>query len=206
MSLIPEGSRLLDIGCGTGTLTRMFVEQRNADVLGIEPDRERAAESERGGVPTIQGFFTPSIVQQHGQFDVIVLADVLEHLVDPFEMLLSIKPALRSGGRVLASIPNIAHWTVRANLLFGRFDYQPTGIMDATHLRWFTRRGVKRLFESSGYEIFQFQSTAGSWMGGYQKTPLRFVSMNARAAIISKLCRFSPGLFACQHIVAAKIR
>jgi methionine biosynthesis protein MetW len=206
ISMIPEKARVLDIGCGTGFLARMMRDLRNADVLGIEPHRERAKEAGNKGITVINGIYTADISKQYGYFDSIVLADVLEHLVDPIVMLEQIKLSLTQNGRVFASIPNVAHWSVRLRLLAGNFDYKPTGIMDATHLRWFTRKGVRRLFEDAGYEIEHFYGAAGGWMGVYRLTPLRFVSSDSRSFILSKLCAVFPGLFSVQHIVAAKVK
>jgi SAM-dependent methyltransferase len=134
----------------------------------------------------------------------VLLADVLEHLVDPIHMLEEVKSALKPDGRVVASIPNVAHWTMRLRLLAGRFDYAPTGIMDATHLRWFTRKGVQRLFDGAGYEIERFSGAAGAWMDEYRWTPLRFLPEWRRSQILAGCCSVAPGLFAVQHVVSAR--
>jgi hypothetical protein len=125
-------------------------------------------------------------------------------LVDPSEILHQARLALNPEGYILASIPNVAHWTVRLRLLMGNFDYKSTGLMDATHLRWFTRRGVQRLFSETGYEIDKFYGAAGAWMDEYHWTPLRFFSRWRRSQILSKCCVIAPGLFASQHIVSAR--
>jgi SAM-dependent methyltransferase len=206
MAMIPGGSRVLDIGCGTGSISSMIRDLRNAEVVGIEPHPERARKAESEGLEIFCGVYSPEIPRRFGKFDVVLLADVLEHLVDPAGLLEQVKLALKPGGRVLASIPNVAHWTVRLRLLAGRFDYSPTGIMDATHLRWFTRKGVRRLFDGAGYEIDQFHSAAGGWMPEYRRTPLRFVSELRRSRLLSVCCGAAPGLFAVQHVVSAGIR
>src|SRR5262245_42234591 len=77
-------------------------------------------------------------LREHGRFDTIVLADVIEHLPDPAEMVSLLKQGLVPDGSIVASVPNVAHWFVRIDLLRGSFNYQEMGIMDATHLRWFT--------------------------------------------------------------------
>lgn len=206
MAMIPRGARVLDIGCGTGSISGMMREVRHADVLGIEPHPERAKKAEEEGIRVVNGFYTDDIPRTHGTFDVVLFADVLEHLADPIHVLEQVKPALAPGGRVLASIPNVAHWSVRLRLLAGRFDYRPTGIMDATHLRWFTREGVRRLFHGAGYEIERFHAAAGAWMDEYHSTPLRWVPRHRRSFVLSKFCAVAPGLFSVQHIISAKAR
>ena len=206
MSLIPQGSRVLDIGCGTGSISSLIRDVCKAEIVGIEPHPERAKAAEREGLQVLTGFYDESVPERFGTFDIVLFADVLEHLVDPVDMLERVKPALKPTGRVLVSIPNVAHGTVRAKLLAGRFNYQPTGIMDATHLRWFTRTSVRRLFDSAGYDIDSFDSAAGGWLGAYRKSPLRFVSELTRSRILSKFCAAWPSLFAVQHVIAASPR
>ena len=206
MSLIPEGSRVLDIGCGTGSITSLIRDVCKADIVGIEPNPERAEAAAKKGLQIVHGIYDEHTPQRLGQFDIVLFADVLEHLVDPAAMLEAVKPALTPHGRVLASIPNVAHWTVRAKLLSGSFDYRPTGIMDATHLRWFTRSSVRRLFDVAGYDIESYAGAAGGWMRAYDFTPLRFVPGVTKSRLLSKACAAWPGLFCVQHIVAASPR
>jgi len=206
MSMIPEGARLLDIGCGTGSISSMIRDLRRADVVGIEPNPGRAKRAAETGLTVINGLFTEDIPIKYGKFDVIMFADVLEHLENPIEILEQVKSALAPSGRILASIPNVAHWTVRVRLLAGQFDYKPTGIMDATHLRWFTRKGVRRLFDGAGYDIEHFYSAAGAGMSAYRLTPLRLLPYETRSLVLSKFCAVAPGLFAVQHVVSAKPR
>jgi methionine biosynthesis protein MetW len=204
MSMIPEGARVLDIGCGTGSITSMIRDLRRADVVGIEPNPARAKRAEETGLTVINGFYTEDVPVKYGKFDLIIFADVLEHLENPVDILEQAKAALSDCGKVLASIPNVAHWTIRARLLAGQFDYKPTGIMDATHLRWFTRKGVRLLFDSAGYNIERFHSAAGAWIGAYRLTPLGLLSYETRSFVLSKFCAAAPGLFAVQHVISAR--
>jgi 2-polyprenyl-3-methyl-5-hydroxy-6-metoxy-1,4-benzoquinol methylase len=91
-------------------------------------------------------------------FDLLILGDVLEHLVDPGASLARLVPLLKPGGQVLASVPNIAHWQVVAGLILGRFDYTDQGVMDRTHLRWFTPKSLRALLESAGLETDRVQA------------------------------------------------
>ena len=110
-----------------------------------------ASRCERLVVGDIEG--TPALAQCAGEYDVIVFADVLEHLRDPERVLRSLAPFLARGGRVLASIPNVAHWSIRWRLLAGRWQYQDRGILDRTHLRFFTRETALALFASAGLAV-----------------------------------------------------
>jgi len=202
--LVPMGSRVLDVGCGTGSVSRIIADTRNARIIGIEPDSHRAAAARACGLEVYQELFTPSIVQRLEPFDVILFADVLEHVADPSSFLQFAHRALLPGGRVVASVPNVAHWTVRLDLVRGRFDYQPTGIRDATHLRWFTADTVRSLFETNGLRVISLQHTAGVALPDYtSRRPWRWMSRDRREAIVRALARRLPLLFGCQHIIHA---
>jgi methionine biosynthesis protein MetW len=203
LRMIPEGARVLDVGCGTGSVSRLVRDVRRAHVVGVEPNAERARVAAERGIPVVAGTFDDEVVRRHGTFDVVLFADVLEHLEDPAAALRQVRGALAPGGRVLASIPNVAHWSVRLALLLGRFDYQPTGIMDATHLRWFTRASVVRLFAAAGYEVREMRHSAGMFLPAYAASPLRHVPLRLRLAAVRRLAVAAPGLFGCQHVVAA---
>src|SRR5258708_34767405 len=127
--------------------------------MGIEPDSCRAAAARARGLEVHEQLFTAAILQELKPFDVIVFADVLEHVADSSSFLQLAHRALLPAGRVIASVPNVAHWSVRVDLLRGRFDYQPTGIRDATHLRWFTAETVRLLFQSTRLRVLTLRHT-----------------------------------------------
>src|SRR5581483_1728689 len=87
------------------------------------------------------------------RFDVVVCADVLEHLRDPARVLAALPPLLAPGGYLVASVPNVAHASVVAELLQGRFPYRPQGLLDDTHVRFFTREAIERCLEAAGWVI-----------------------------------------------------
>lgn len=206
MSFIKPGSRVLDIGCGTGSITDTIKREKNVDIVGLEPNPERAAAARVHGFEVVNAIYSQNIPDQFGKFDYILFLDVIEHLADPSALLIDVAGALKEGGKIIASIPNVAHWTVRLNLLFGKFDYKPVGIMDATHLRWFTRKSVIRLFEASGYDVEQVKNTAGAWMPEYRRSPFRLIPGRYRRYLINQCGRIWHGLFACQHVVLARRR
>ncbi len=203
-TMIPSGARVLDVGCGTGSVSRLIMDACHCTVLGIEPDAERAAAANANGIEIVGAQLTDELIPRLGLFDVVLFADVLEHLVDPFGMLRLAQRFLRAGGAVVASLPNVAHWTVRLNLLRGHFDYQPVGIMDATHLRWFTIRSLHRLFSQAGYSIVDTKASAGMWMQVYQMRAWQWIPRRILRKILHATVRAWPTLFACQYVIKAE--
>ena len=202
--LVPVGSRVLDVGCGTGSVSRIIADSRGAEIVGIEPDSHRAAAARARGVEVHQAPFTPGVLQALELFDVVMFADVLEHVAEPGTFLQWAQRALRPGGRVIASVPNVAHWSVRIDLLCGRFEYQPFGIRDATHLRWFTAESLRRLFESNGLRVVSLEHTAGVTLPEYEvRRPWRWIRPSQRYRLIRTLARQLPLLFGCQHVIHA---
>jgi methionine biosynthesis protein MetW len=202
--LVPIGSRVLDVGCGTGALSCIIADTRNAKIIGIEPNSDRAAAARARGLEVHEEPFTSAALQMLERFDVIVFADVLEHVAHPGDFLQLAHRALLPGGRVIASVPNVAHWSVRLDLLRGRFDYQPVGIRDATHLRWFTAETIRLLFESNGLRVVSLEHTANVTLPEYGTwRPWRWMSRARRDPIIRALARRLPLLFGCQHIIHA---
>ncbi|MBC7368055.1 MAG: class I SAM-dependent methyltransferase [Undibacterium sp.] len=197
-SFVPDGARVLDVGCGSGLVSLLISTHRHATLVGIEPNARRAALGRARGLEVRTGFLTPELLATLGSFDAIIFTDVLAHLADPAAMLRLVRPALNPGGVVVASLPNVAHWSVRASLLLGRFDHTEIGIMDAAHLRWFTFKTAGALFAHSGFTLHGMAGSAGRWMAEY-----RALSPRWRRHLLPRLVHLSPALFSCQIIVRA---
>ena len=195
-TLIPPGSRVLKVGCGLGAMLQFFNKIPGVTTVGIEPNADRAAAAQSNGFDVRCIFLTEATAVSLGTFDVIVFADVLEHLFDPGDLLVIARSMLRPGGFVLASIPNVGHWTIRRSVLRGRFDYAPFGLMDATHIRWFTAASVQRLFTAAGYSRIDLSWTTGHHLAEYAWIP-------KRQGVLRKLVDLCPGVFGFQHIVKA---
>lgn len=156
------GSRtVLDVGCSTGYLARVL-RDRGCTVSGVEYDAA-AAEVAR---PLLDQLVVGDLEHidlaaafEGRTFDVVVFGDVLEHLRDPLAALRAVLPVLAPDGSVVASIPNIAHASVRLSLLKGDFDYRPLGLLDTTHVRFFTRRSVQELFWDAGLVVTEVRRT-----------------------------------------------
>lgn len=149
-----RGKRILDVGCAAGELGRAFKQAGALEVIGIEVSPEAAAlaraKLDRVLVGDVQSLNLPL---DEGSFDYIIFADVLEHTVDPWAVLAAYRRYLKPGGQVIASIPNIRFYAIIARLIFNRWGYRESGILDATHLRFFTLPTIKEMFERSGYHI-----------------------------------------------------
>lgn len=153
-----QGKAFLDVGCGEGGLGRALKEQGSGPVVGIEIEPRAAAEAARyydrvytADADTFDPPFAP------GSFDHIVCADVLEHLKDPWGMLSRCRGLLKTDGTLVASIPNIGNVETLGGLLGGRFDYADWGIMDRTHLRFFTRRSIEAMFQGAGFVLWEIR-------------------------------------------------
>lgn len=159
---VPNGSNVLEVGPGDGVVGAWLMANKGCRVVGVEYVPEAAAAAANRFTHMITGSIEDPQVQGQAAafapYDVIIFADVLEHLVDPWAVLREMRPLLSPTGRVLLSVPNIAHWTARANLLLGRFDYTEGYLMDRTHLRWFTWKSVRELAANSGYRIVEEQT------------------------------------------------
>lgn len=202
---VPAGARVLDVGCGTGALSTMLRDVRNASVFGVEPDADRAALALERGISVHHGVLTPALRERIGQFDVVIYADVLEHLADPLAELRIASQFVAPSGLILISVPNIAHWSVRVNLLRGRFRYAEYGIMDATHLRWFTEETTRQLAAQAGIDVVSVQQTAGVMLQCYRESRLSKLPEAWRSRQVRRLSRRFPRLFGCQHIVVGRL-
>jgi methionine biosynthesis protein MetW len=205
-ALMPDRSRVLDIGCGTGSVALIANRDKENEVWGIEPDPERAALARARGIRVECGRLDRAFPDRHPPFDVVVLADVLEHVAAPGEFLGLAIAALKPGGLILLSVPNVAHWTVRLNLLRGRFDYTETGILDATHLRWFTEKTIRALCRNRGLDVLDVRHSAGNDLPEYRSAvPWKFLPGRLRRRVVRVLTRGLPRLFGCQHVVSARL-
>jgi methionine biosynthesis protein MetW len=203
---IPPNSRVLDVGCGSGAITSILKEVTGAVIIGVEPDSERAQKARERGLKVINAYFSTDIAKEHGPFDFVVFADVLEHLANPAAVVFLAKESLKPEGAILASVPNAAHLYSRIDLLRGIFRYDECGIMDATHLRWFTTDSIKRFFERLGFEIVYQDYTVFSSIPDYHtRKPFCWLEPELRKQVLRRLAKWKPGLFAVQHVVEARV-
>ena len=153
-SLIPEGINVLDVGCHTGKFGAVL-KQKGCRVTGIEINAAAAEQARRilDDVQIADVEAVGTFDESNEKYDAILFLDVLEHCHWPAEILKRARQLLAPEGFVIASIPNIANWSMRLNLFLGRFEYEPIGLMDETHLRFYTIKTARKLFETAGYKI-----------------------------------------------------
>jgi predicted TPR repeat methyltransferase len=198
---LPPGRRLLDLGAAGGHLGRS-VRDRCAYLAGVEPDAS-LSDAAREGYDDWRKTEALVAGEWAQPFDVVVCADVLEHLARPERLLERIGAWLAPGGTLLVSLPNAANVTARAAILAGRFPYADRGLFDRTHLRFYTRATGRELIENAGFRVVAVEPTAmpyelampalsrAPWIG-----PLR--------AFATASARILPKLFGYQFVYEAK--
>ncbi|MCG2737897.1 MAG: class I SAM-dependent methyltransferase [Candidatus Methanoperedenaceae archaeon] len=168
IDLISVGNhRILDVGCGEGRTLRQLKELGKAkETIGIEINENMANRLAQnvdkmiiGDVENLELDFEKEF------FDYIIFGDILEHLRNPIKILKEYSEYLKNDGYIIASIPNLNHYGVVIPLIFfDKFEYKMAGILDKTHLRFFTRKSILKLFNSSGFELITIKSNKKSFI------------------------------------------
>lgn len=164
--LVPHGARLIDIGGGLGRTASELKRLGRCEVAGLI---DLHAPPPGGGLDFTDrsDLADPAtlsrIAAEYGPFDTALLLDVAEHFTDPAALLAGVYAALKPGGALVASIPNVRHCSVVLPLLLrGRWDYADSGVLDRTHLRFFTRSSMRRLIEAANFRIERIVPTAAA--------------------------------------------
>lgn len=147
-----EGRRVLDVGAADGFLAERLTA-RGWQVTALERDEAQAAVARGKCREVVVVDLEREAPPLEGSFDAVVYGDVLEHLSDPLAVMRRLHPLLAPGATVIVSVPNVAHLWIRLSLLVGRFEYGDRGILDGTHLRFFTRRTFLDLLAGAGLEV-----------------------------------------------------
>ena len=205
LSLLESGTgRVLDVGAAKGYIAAVL-RQRGFTVVGIEGDpslaREAANHCDQLFVLDLDG----PMPEIEGDFDYIIYGDILEHLKNPLEVLLKLNRKLRPGGSVIISLPNIANIYVRLQLLMGRFEYSDRGILDRTHLRFFTRKSFCDFLAAGGLSVVSLRATP---IPLPMVVPARFHGrfLSLTHDVSAWFAQHWQGLFGYQFIALAKLR
>jgi len=178
--MIGKGKTVLDVGCAAGQLGEIC---DGNTFYGVDGNEEAVKDASKvykevklldlNTIPTKNLFDT--------KFDFIVFADVLEHLLYPEKILEHFKNYLKEDGVIIVSLPNVALWRVRLNLLFGKFDYTDYGVMDRTHLHLYTFKTAKELLESAGLKVIEQRGATysfGNWINHTTKATQELLSVH----------------------------
>lgn len=153
--LLPKPlGRVLDVGCGEGATGRSLRAAGAGWISGVELDPVAAATAARSYDEVRTGPVEEQLDELNAPYDTILAYDVLEHLVDPWQLLRRLHGVAAPGARLHVSVPNARHWTLLRDLAVrGTFGYTPAEHRDVTHLRWFTRRDLVELLQSTGWSV-----------------------------------------------------
>lgn len=158
--------RVLDVGCGSGRFGELLKDSfAGVEVWGVEPVAE--AQAVAAGVldRALLGFFDEGLQLPENHFDVIVFNDSLEHFPDHVPALSLALRLLKPGGSIVASIPSVRYWPhVQQYLFEGEWRYESAGVLDRTHLRFFTRKSMLREFESAGLQVQDIGGINPCWL------------------------------------------
>ncbi len=154
---VGENRRVLEIGCGPGSITKYLKHQNHCSIVGLEVDPEAirlvTPFCEQVLSVDLNNVDWDGLGRDIGRFQTIVAADVLEHLYDPWSVLGQLRPLLEPDGEVVVSLPHVGHAAVAGCLLNGSFEYRNWGLLDRTHIRFFGLADIDALFQSSAYKI-----------------------------------------------------
>lgn len=201
LGALDVGTRVLDVGTAQGVVGN-FLPDAGLILRGVEANPQWAAIAR----PYYDEIMATTLEEAPDDFlmghDVIILADLLEHLVAPWNALERLVKLQPEDAQFIISVPNVANLWVRLNLLCGKFDYQERGILDRTHLRFFTRSTLKQLVTGAGLEILQITSTPlplGLINCFFRENPVGRTSYG----VLNYLTQIVPTLLAYQFIVRA---
>lgn len=160
-SKVPNGSNCLDVGCWTGNLGEKLIKEKNCTVDGIDAMEHILKYAQKKGYRKTYlinlNNDSIDVTQLNQKYDVIIFADVLEHLINPENVLNMLKKSLKHSGKIIVSLPNVAFILNRLELLLGRWVYREFGTLDKTHLRFYTIRSITDLIERTGYKVVEIK-------------------------------------------------
>lgn len=207
LPLIPDTAmRILDVGCGEGMLGGCLLQRGAETVIGVEKDPGAAQSARRRLTQVIEeNIEALSFSLGLGYFDAIICADVLEHLIDPWGVLKRLARCLSHNGYLIASIPNTRYLALVDRLVNGHWTYESSGLLDETHLRFFTLSGIKEMFVKAGLSITALHGNFGplysEFKGQTNKGEIRFGSLYIRGLRFEEFNEF----FVFQYLVQARL-
>lgn len=207
LACLPAGGRVLDVGCGSGALLARLAG-RAGFRAGVEVSAVAAAAAAAVADEVVNRPVGEELPFPPASFDVVVCADVLEHVADPAAALAAGASRCRPGGAVVVSVPNVAYWQARLRLLRGVWRYEPTGLFDSGHLRFLTRATLLELVEGCGLRVesvvpARLPDVAPHVLARLPR-PLRPAAARSWSVAGNVLARRWPALFAYQLVCTAR--
>lgn len=209
LACLPPGGRVLDVGCGSGLLLAQLSGHAGYRA-GVELSATAASEAALVADRVVNSPVTAPLPFAPASFDVVVCADILEHLPDPSAALEVVATLCRPGGAVVISVPNVANWQARLRLLRGVWRYEPTGLFDSGHLRFFTRETLYELVTQCGLEVESCLPAPlpplGAQVPVVVRLPRPVGAVLARSWVVAgrRLALVRPTLFAYQLVCTAR--
>lgn len=160
LEFIPaDAKRILEVGCGEGGFSAFLKEKLGAEIWGIEINETAGKKAEKIFHKLFIGDAFSLLGELPDQyFDCIIFNDVIEHMVDPYSLLYKIKSKLSKTGVIASSIPNVRHYNTLFSLVFKKqWRYEDAGVLDRTHLRFFTGKSIREMFDEQGYDIIKMK-------------------------------------------------
>ncbi len=193
---IPDGSRVLDVGCSTGNFGEALQKFKGCTAVGVDINETDIAEAKtRLTAAHVLDIREPGARELLGTFDIVVFGDVIEHLPDPRSVLRAVHELLNPGGAIVYSIPHMGHVSVRMDLMDGRFPYTEIGLLDKTHLHFYDRLEVNSVFEDSGFVIADELPTVSSYPEKWLTTRLSAMGLTPSPEFFSLLASTDAHVF-----------
>jgi 2-polyprenyl-3-methyl-5-hydroxy-6-metoxy-1,4-benzoquinol methylase len=186
-------ARLLDVGCGTGTLASLIKHRTGCEAVGITYSESEAKLAAQTLDTVIVSDLNQMSTELLGVFDCVICSHVLEHLYRPDQVLLKLKASLHKNGTLLVALPNVMYWHQRLQFCRGEFKYTDGGLMDRTHYRFFDRTTARELVMASGYSIAEEHAYGGFPLSRLLPWARRWLDRVATAVL--------PGVFAYQFVL-----
>ncbi|MCX9011962.1 MAG: class I SAM-dependent methyltransferase [Candidatus Methanoperedens sp.] len=191
---IPDGSKVLEIGCADGRLANILTIKKKCRVYCVEKDHAMAVIGRKKCEEMLNiDIENTELPWEAGAFDCIVLGNVLEHMREPAKILADLKRYLSGSGFLIYSVPSIVNWHSRLTILSGKFEYAESGVFDKTHLRFYNLNSAKKLAQDAGYRIVWLDVTPSIYFYKERLNPLWY-----------RLAAMWKNLFADEFIILAR--
>ncbi|MBD2093919.1 class I SAM-dependent methyltransferase [Trichocoleus sp. FACHB-591] len=200
---VPKNTkRLLDIGCGTGSLGKKVKQEIDCEIVGVTYSEQEARFAGRFLDQVLVHDLNDFNVQALGEFDCVVCSHILEHLYQPQLLLAQLHRSLAPNGILIVALPNVLYWKQRWKFFNGKFRYTDGGLMDKTHFRFFDWETAQELIEQSGYQVTEAKADGNFPLPFIRK----FLAHSVSSLFDRTAVRIFPGLFGFQFIFCCRLK